>query len=39
MFIFIFLIAAAVLSAWGILLEKTTNGLVNRLLPKKSAPA
>jgi len=32
-FLFIFLTSAAVLSAWGIFLEKTTNALVNRLLP------
>ena len=39
-FILIFILAAAVLSAWGILLEKTTNSLVNRLLPaKKPVPA
>jgi peptidoglycan/LPS O-acetylase OafA/YrhL len=39
-FIFVFLITAAVLSAWGIVLEKTTNALVTRLLPaKKSASA
>jgi len=31
-FLFIFLITAAVLSAWGIFLEKTTNALVNNLL-------
>jgi len=39
-FIFIFLITAAVLSAWGIVLEKTTNALVTKLLPaRKPAPA
>ena len=32
-FLFIFLITAAVLSAWGIFLEKITNALVNNLLP------
>src|SRR5438876_9475386 len=32
-FLFIFLITTAVLSAWGIFLEKTTNALVNNLLP------
>src|SRR5207302_4975292 len=32
-FLFIFLITAGVLSAWGIFLEKTTNALVNNLLP------
>jgi hypothetical protein len=38
-FIFIFLITAAVLSAWGIVLEKTTNALVTKLLPaRKPAP-
>jgi peptidoglycan/LPS O-acetylase OafA/YrhL len=35
MFILIFLITAAVLSAWGILLEKSTNALLNRLLPAR----
>jgi peptidoglycan/LPS O-acetylase OafA/YrhL len=40
MFILIFVITAAVLSAWGIVLEKTTNALVTKLLPaKKTAPA
>jgi peptidoglycan/LPS O-acetylase OafA/YrhL len=40
MFILIFVITAAVLSAWGIVLEKTTNALVNKLLPaRKPAPA
>src|SRR2546430_1612103 len=40
MFVLIFVIAAAVLSAWGIVLEKTTNRLVTKLLPsKKSASA
>ena len=39
-FIFIFLITAAILSAWGIILEKSTNNLVTKLLPKrKLAPA
>jgi len=39
-FLFTFLIAAAVLSAWGIVLEKTTNALVTKLLPaRKTAPA
>ncbi len=39
-FIFIFLITAAVLSAWGIILEKTTNTLVTKLLPaRKTARA
>jgi len=38
-FIFIFLITAALLSAWGIVLEKTTNALVTKLLPaRKPAP-
>src|SRR2546423_2169902 len=40
MFILIFVITAAVLSVWGILLEKATNSLVNKLLPaRKAAPA
>jgi peptidoglycan/LPS O-acetylase OafA/YrhL len=39
-FLFIFLITAAVLAAWGIFLEKTTNALVTKLLPaRKPAPA
>ncbi|MEY2532081.1 MAG: hypothetical protein QOI96_2166, partial [Verrucomicrobiota bacterium] len=39
-FILIFLITAAVLSAWGMILEKTTNTLVTKLLPaRKPAPA
>src|SRR6184192_1909546 len=32
-FLFIFLITAAILSAWGIFLEKITNALVTKLLP------
>jgi len=39
-FLCVFLISVAVLSAWGIVLEKTTNALVNKLLPvRKAAPA
>ena len=39
-FLCVFLITVAVLSAWGIVLEKTTNALVNKLLPvRKTAPA
>ena len=39
-FLLIFVATAAVLSAWGIILEKSTNALVNKLLPaKKTAPA
>src|SRR6266487_4125371 len=34
-FLFIFLITAAVLSAWGIVLEKTTNAWANKLLPAR----
>src|SRR5256885_4220138 len=34
-FLFIFLIAAAGLSAWGIVLEKTTNALVTKFLPAR----
>jgi len=34
-FLLIFLAALAVLSAWGILLEKTTNAVVAKILPKK----
>jgi peptidoglycan/LPS O-acetylase OafA/YrhL len=38
-FLLIFAATAAALSAWGIILEKTTNGLVNRIVPsKKTAP-
>ncbi len=35
MFLLIFLAALAVLSAWGILLEKTTNAVIARILPRK----
>jgi peptidoglycan/LPS O-acetylase OafA/YrhL len=38
-FLFIFLITAAVLSAWGIILEKTTNALVTKLLPARKTAA
>src|SRR5947208_11243145 len=38
-FLFIFLITAAVLSAWGIFLEKTTNALVTKLLPVSKTPS
>src|SRR2546423_15175854 len=34
-FLFIFLITAAILSAWGIVLEKTTNALVTKFLPAR----
>jgi len=34
-FLLIFVAMLAVLSAWGILLEETTNKLVNRLFPAK----
>ena len=34
MFILIFLVTATVLSAWGIALEKTTNKVVNKILPR-----
>jgi peptidoglycan/LPS O-acetylase OafA/YrhL len=37
MFLLIFLAALAVLSAWGILLEKSTNALVAKILPRKTA--
>ena len=40
MFLLIVVATLAVLSAWGIVLEKTTNTLVNKLMPaKKKAPA
>ena len=35
MFILIFVITAAVLSAWGIVLEKATNAVLNKLLPAR----
>src|SRR5437016_9784965 len=39
-FLFIFLITAAVLRCWGILLEKATNALINKLRSaRKHAPA
>jgi peptidoglycan/LPS O-acetylase OafA/YrhL len=39
-FLCVFLITVAVLSAWGIVLEKATNALVNKLLPsRRTAPA
>jgi len=37
LFILIFILTASVLSAWAILLEKTTNNLVDRLLPPKKS--
>jgi len=40
MFLLIFVATLAVLSAWGIFLEKTTNTLVDKLFPaKKTAHA
>jgi peptidoglycan/LPS O-acetylase OafA/YrhL len=40
MFLLIFLVTLAVLSAWGIVLEKGTNKLVTKFIwPKKAAPA
>jgi hypothetical protein len=39
MFLLIFLVTLAVLSAWGIVLEKGTNKLVTKFIwPKKAAP-
>jgi len=35
LFLLVFVATLAVLSAWGILLEKSTNALVNRLFPPK----
>jgi peptidoglycan/LPS O-acetylase OafA/YrhL len=32
-FLFVFVITLAILSAWGIILEKTTNALVSKILP------
>jgi len=37
MFLLTFVIALAVLSAWGAVLERGTNELVNRLLPRRKA--
>jgi len=34
-FIFTFVITAAILSAWGIILEKTTNTVVNKIIPAR----
>src|ERR1700731_3416261 len=40
MFLFIFLITVAILAAWGVFLEKTSNALITKLLPaRKTAPA
>jgi peptidoglycan/LPS O-acetylase OafA/YrhL len=40
MFLLIFFVTFAVLSAWGMLLEKSTDWLINKLFPaKKNAPA
>jgi peptidoglycan/LPS O-acetylase OafA/YrhL len=36
-FLFIFVITLAILSAWGMVLEKGTNGLVNKILPSRKA--
>src|SRR5256714_1168681 len=39
-FLFVFVITLAILSVWGIVLEKATNALVTKILPaKKPAPA
>jgi peptidoglycan/LPS O-acetylase OafA/YrhL len=39
-FLFVFLITVAILSAWGSVLERTTNAVVNKLLARKrTAPA
>ena len=35
MFLLIFAATFAILSAWGMVLEKTTNALVNKLIPRK----
>jgi peptidoglycan/LPS O-acetylase OafA/YrhL len=34
LFLLVFLAAAAVLGAWGIILEKTTNGVVNKIISR-----
>ncbi|MBA3544825.1 MAG: hypothetical protein H0T83_10365, partial [Chthoniobacterales bacterium] len=39
MFLLIALATLAVLSAWGMLLEKATNVLLNKLMPPKTKPA
>jgi type VI protein secretion system component VasF len=39
MFMLIALATLAVLSAWGILLEKSTNALVNKLVSRKGKQA
>src|ERR1700736_4378186 len=36
-FLFVFVITLAILSAWGIVLEKTTNAFVNKILPSRKA--
>ncbi|HEY6070856.1 MAG TPA: acyltransferase [Chthoniobacterales bacterium] len=36
-FILIFLVTAGILSAWGMLLEKSTNALVTKLLPSRKS--
>jgi len=38
-FLLIFLITLAILSAWGMVLEKGTNGLVNKILARRKAVA
>ncbi len=35
MFLFIAAATLAVMSAWGIILEKGTNAVVNKLIPRK----
>jgi len=37
LFLLVFVVTLAVLSAWGILLEKSTNTLVNKLIPSKKS--
>ena len=34
-FLLVFVITAAILSAWGIVLEKTTNAFVKKILPAR----
>jgi peptidoglycan/LPS O-acetylase OafA/YrhL len=36
LFLLVFVAAAAVLSAWGSILEKTTNAIVNRIIPRSN---
>ena len=37
LFLLVFVVTLAVLSAWGIFLEKSTNAIVNRLIPSRKS--